>query len=470
MPEISVIMPLYNTIPYLREAIESVLGQTFQDFELLIVDAASTDGSYELCQKLYGENEKVRLFRHEKNKTAGGARNTGQDEARGKYIAFLDSDDLYMPEALAVMHSLAEAYKAEVVHSPGCLIPQGDQEHVKIADEFRTIIFDDMPASDQPVLLPEDKSYRVEKWASRKLYGTIWNKLFRKDFLERYAIRFEENLVPGQDAIFLFRCIFYAEKYLWIPDIFYIYRRPATSVTRKKRDAHFIARQARNIAAKIHALDTYMETIPWFRDKAGLQDKVREFAILDTDPFFIQPGYHSQGLLNGSPEEIRQVFRDICGDEGFMAYWYFHHYHLVKAGAGNAQEGQAYIFPYHLFKEGERTVIYGAGESGQSFCHQLERQNYLKPVGIVDRRARELSTPDFPVKPIEELKQMDFDALLIAVINEKAAHEIKASLLAMGIAAEKIRWQGNAYTKDDYYKNYYFPLLKKNHQPLQREG
>lgn len=461
MPEISVIVPLYNARKYLQEAIDSVLAQTFQDFEIIVVDDCSTDDSWELASKLYGENDKVRLYRHEGNKTAGGARNTGLEHAKGKYIAFLDSDDLYMPETLEIMHKAAEKYGAEVVHSPGCLISQGDQEQVRATDEFRTIIFDDMPTSEKPVLINEDKDYRVEFWARRKLYGTIWNKLFRKDFLDEHHIRFEENLVPGQDAIFLFRCVFYARIYLWIPDIFYIYRRPATSVTRKKRDARFIARQAKNIAAKIKALDTYMGDIPWFSDKPEVQDKVREFAIIDTDPPFIQSGYHSQGLVEGSEAEIRQAFKDLYGEQGYFAYWYFHHYHLLKAGVGATNEGQSYIFPYHLFQEGERTVIYGAGESGQSFYQQLQRQNYLKPAGIVDKRAKELKTPDFPVQPVEDLKNMDFDALLIAVINEKAAKEIKETLTQMGIVEAKIRWQGSAYTSNDFYQNYYFPLLRK---------
>ena len=464
MPEISVIVPLYNAKPYIREAIDSVLRQTFQDFEVIIVDDASTDGSYELCQKLYGTNEKICLYRHPQNKTVGGARNTGLEQAEGKYIAFLDSDDLYRPEALSIMYKAAEVYGAEVVHSPGCLVPTGDQEHVSPRDEFRTIIFDDMPASEIPVLISQDKSYRVEKWARRKLYGTIWNKLFRKDFLDKHVIRFEENLVPGQDAIFLFRCVFHAKKYLWIPAVFYVYRRPEGSVTRKKRDAGFIASQVRNMANKIRTLERYMEQIPWFADQPEMQDMVREFAIIDTDPYFVQPGYHSQGLTAGEPAEVCKAFEDLYGEQGYFAYWYFHQYHLLRAGGSKVEEGQSYVFPYHLFKEGEKTVIYGAGEAGKSFYQQLQRQNYLQPAGIVDKKAKELCTPDFPVKTIEELTNMDFDAILIAVINEKAAKEIKAALISMGIGKEKIRWQGNVYAKDDYYQNYYFPLLRRSNK------
>ena len=107
-PAISVIIPMYNTEAYIRECVDSVLAQTFQDFEIIVIDDCSTDGSWELANSLYGKNDKVSLYRHGCNKTAGGARNTGIEHAKGKYIAFLDSDDLYKPDALAIMRGAAE--------------------------------------------------------------------------------------------------------------------------------------------------------------------------------------------------------------------------------------------------------------------------------------------------------------------------------------------------------------------------
>ena len=466
MPEISVIVPLYNARKYLREAIDSVLAQTFQDFEIIVVDDCSTDGSWDLVNRLYGENDKVRLHRHECNKTAGGARNTGLIHAKGKYVAFLDGDDLYMPEALSIMYRAAEEYQAEVVHSPGCLVPTGDQEHIDIGAVFRTIIFDKLTPEEKPVLLPADKSYRARQWASRRLYGTIWNKLVRKDFLDIHGIRFEEDIFPGEDALFLFRCVMYAANYVRIPEVFYIYRRPETSVTHSKKDAGYLAFQIRNMLKKIRCLDAYMEAMPYLAEQEELKDEIRAFAVLDTDPYFVQPGYYSGGLVEGKVEEIKKVFQDSYGVDGFLAYWFFHQYHLQKAGQVSQADAGGYVFPYHLFQEGERVAIYGAGEVGKAFYCQLMGRRYVKLAGIVDRRAGEIATPDFPVKPVENLKLMDFDAVLISVINGKAAGEIRESLMEMGIGADKIRWQGNAYAKDDYYSNYYFPLLRKNMEDL----
>ena len=147
MPEISVIIPVYNTSAYLQECVDSVLAQTYQDFEIILVDDCSTDNSLALARLLYGHNNKVQIIHREKNGTAGAARNEGLKRAKGKYIAFIDSDDLFLPQALEYLYRRAEEYHADVVHSAGCLLPNGDMEHIRVEDDFRTLIFDQLESS-----------------------------------------------------------------------------------------------------------------------------------------------------------------------------------------------------------------------------------------------------------------------------------------------------------------------------------
>lgn len=97
---VSVIMPLHNAAAYVGEAVRSILGQTFEDFELIVVDDASTDGSGEVVQGI--NDSRVRLIRSEVQLNAAGARNLGVAEAGGEYVAFLDADDIAFPERLAV--------------------------------------------------------------------------------------------------------------------------------------------------------------------------------------------------------------------------------------------------------------------------------------------------------------------------------------------------------------------------------
>lgn len=99
MPKVSVIIPTYNRLPMLKEAINSVLSQDFEDFELIVVDDGSTDGT---SDEIRGMGGRVRLVQHPENRGVSAARNRGILHARGKYIAFLDSDDLWMKGKLKI--------------------------------------------------------------------------------------------------------------------------------------------------------------------------------------------------------------------------------------------------------------------------------------------------------------------------------------------------------------------------------
>ncbi|MFN5562715.1 MAG: glycosyltransferase family 2 protein [Pseudanabaena sp.] len=102
MPRVSVIMPVYNVEKYIAETISSVLAQTFTDFELLIIDDESKDRSIEICESF--TDQRVKII-HQKNRGLAGARNTGIRHAQGEYLAFLDSDDVWLPSKIQ-MHVL----------------------------------------------------------------------------------------------------------------------------------------------------------------------------------------------------------------------------------------------------------------------------------------------------------------------------------------------------------------------------
>lgn len=93
-PLISVIIPVFNVVRFCPKCIHSILSQTFQDFELLLIDDGSTDGSEKLCDSLASKNERIQVF-HIKNSGPSNARNVGLKHAKGKYIYCMDSDDYW---------------------------------------------------------------------------------------------------------------------------------------------------------------------------------------------------------------------------------------------------------------------------------------------------------------------------------------------------------------------------------------
>lgn len=97
---ISVIMPAYNAAPYIETAIRSVMGQTFPDWELIVIDDCSRDSTVDIVERLVKEDSRITLLRNEVNMGVSKTRNRGLDLARGSYVALLDSDDVWHPEKL----------------------------------------------------------------------------------------------------------------------------------------------------------------------------------------------------------------------------------------------------------------------------------------------------------------------------------------------------------------------------------
>ena len=104
----SVIIPLYNKANFIESTLESVLGQTFSDFEIVIIEDCSTDNSFEIAAKT--NDPKIRIIRHEKNKGLSASRNTGIENSNSKYLCFLDADDEWQPHYLAKIHSLIQQF------------------------------------------------------------------------------------------------------------------------------------------------------------------------------------------------------------------------------------------------------------------------------------------------------------------------------------------------------------------------
>lgn len=143
MTTVSVVMPVYNVEKYITQAVESVLNQTFSDFELIIVDDQSPDNSIQLCKKY--QDSRIRII-HQENLGLSGARNTGIHHAKGKYIALLDADDYWAPEKLALHVAHLEANpKLGVSYCPSAFIDeQGRFLGIKQTPKLKNIKTEDI--------------------------------------------------------------------------------------------------------------------------------------------------------------------------------------------------------------------------------------------------------------------------------------------------------------------------------------
>lgn len=137
-------MPTYNAAPYIIEAVESVLNQTFTDWELLIVDDCSTDDSVQLIEERYDGEQRVSLISLEQNQGAGIARNIAIDRAKGRYIAFLDSDDFWEAGKLQRQLRAFEETKARMVFSHYYVLNPGGLKPKQLVKAPEFLKFDDL--------------------------------------------------------------------------------------------------------------------------------------------------------------------------------------------------------------------------------------------------------------------------------------------------------------------------------------
>lgn len=173
MPKISVIVPVYNVEKYVEKCLRSVLGQSFGDFELLVVDDGSPDGSGAICDRLAQEDPRVRVV-HQENQGLGGARNTGIKEAAGQWLLFVDSDDWLEPQTLERTYDAAEKHGADMV----MFAFQSVDEEGRVLRTFAPPVAQDKPLS-------------AEEWWDMLFNAPCaWNKLYRADLFEKTGALF----------------------------------------------------------------------------------------------------------------------------------------------------------------------------------------------------------------------------------------------------------------------------------------
>lgn len=226
MPKLSIIVPVYKAESFLDRCVESVRSQSFTDWELLLIEDGSPDESGALCDRFAAEDARIRAF-HKPNGGVSSARNVGLNEAKGQYIAFLDSDDWFLPGFLETLVTLAEESGAD---SAGCA-------HMNVAESGA--------AAPEVAALPtgvygKDEIMKgiVDRLMTDRtgipgeiLNGFIWRFIYTRDIIEQYQIRFEGAYL--EDEIFLIEYFFRAEKLAMTEEPLYGYLLNSASATHR---------------------------------------------------------------------------------------------------------------------------------------------------------------------------------------------------------------------------------------------
>ncbi len=204
MPELSIIVPVYKVEPYLPKCIDSILAQTFTDFELILIDDGSPDRCGEICDEYAAKDSRIVVI-HQENKGVSAARNAGLDIAKGEYIGFVDSDDWIEKTMYKRLISIMQADDTDIAIC-GC-------KQRKESGEFLYNDFFNEGSYNHDQLL------RAMISIPNPIGGVLWNKLFKRRIIG--SLRFCENMKNCEDGLFIVQTLVETKSGKKIPDPLY---------------------------------------------------------------------------------------------------------------------------------------------------------------------------------------------------------------------------------------------------------
>lgn len=222
MAVISVIVPVYNAEKYLNRCVESILNQTFKDFELILVDDGSKDSSGDICEKYARCDQRIKVI-HQENKGQAAARNRGVVNATGKWIAFVDADDMIQKQMLQYLYQAADSMKTKLAV---CKAAEGKTCPIdfKMNQDYRCTVV----KADENRLLQWCIAEHID-FGDKYVYWIVWGKLIHRSLLEQFP--FVEGKIYEDNAI-VFKWLYTASRIAVCNNVMYFYYVNDTGTTK----------------------------------------------------------------------------------------------------------------------------------------------------------------------------------------------------------------------------------------------
>ena len=330
-PQISVIIPMYNVEDYVGECLDSLLCQTFQDFEVIIVDDCSTDGSREVVKNYLPKFDgKLRLIESEKN--SGGCavpRNIGMGYASGKYLFFIDSDDLIIKTALEKLYNVAEKFQADIVQCEKFFA--SETPHLKDATlTVRSFMPDGYVTV--PTLETENIRRRIVDFHNQRYVWTAWSKFLRRDFMIENKIDYPLTL-NNEDFVFTIYCLSCAKRFLKFPDPVNIYRyRPGSILHTHASLSDHVRKWTRSFATAFSCCDKFLSGLEFYKQNPEV--KYLALDAIAQDTFLHLSGIYQKFSPSLLDEMIREEFTKV-GYNSAMAAFFFNMSMMYSLKIGN---------------------------------------------------------------------------------------------------------------------------------------
>ncbi|MEJ1222348.1 glycosyltransferase family 2 protein [Sediminicola sp. 1XM1-17] len=378
--KISVIVPIFRIEKYLPKCIDSLLNQSFLDFELILVDDGSPDNCPKICDDYAKLDDRIKVV-HKKNGGLVSARKEGLKNAQGKYISFVDGDDWVDEFYLDILFKLAEANDADLVVTGRFREFNGKIETVK---PNMAGIYNEKEL--KSLILP-NAIYNGE-FCAHGISTYVWNKLFKRELLCKILFDVPDEIVMGEDA-----AITYA--YLSISKSLVISRIPLYYY-RQRHDS--IVKSIENPKTEYYRLGLLMNFL-----------KLKLSQVIDEHNLNKQITYY--------------LYSQILVRSGGMIY---------------DEKGDMIFNPFLNVAPKSKVVVYSSGSFGQHILSTNIKSTFFDIIKWIDLDYHKLNIGKNFVKPISSFNNSEFDYLIIATINPTYYDWIKKELILMGADEKKI--------------------------------
>ena len=290
-PCVSIIVPVYNAEASLRRCVESVLNQEFTDFELILANDGSRDGSGGICDAFAAADSRVRVI-HKENTGVSDTRNQAISQARGRYLQFLDSDDWITPNATKLLVRAAESRGCDMV----------------VADFYRVVgerVSHKGDIDEDTVLTREEYAAHMMENPADFYYGVLWNKLYRRELVEAHHLRMDPDISWCEDFMFNLEYIRHAQTFfaLQVPVYYYV------------RTKGSLASQALSISKTVRMKLTVFEYYNQFY-KAVLDEEEYEKSRLKVYRFLFDAAQDGAALPLPGSTRLGEEFTAILVEDG----------------------------------------------------------------------------------------------------------------------------------------------------------
>jgi glycosyltransferase involved in cell wall biosynthesis len=292
-PEISVIIPTYNAEEYIERAVNSILAQSFDNIEIIVINDASGDKTTNILQERFGKELKVKFYNNATNYGQGISRNLGLEYAKGDYVFFLDSDDWIAPEALEKMYNIAKIKDADIVACGMQLVYQNGNTKTAHSHEFEV----------------SGGLHALQMVADAKISISASDKLYRKDFIHRHALCFPS--IYQEDIVFVLEAVYHCNKVISIPNLFYNYYQTAMSTSRGEiSEKHIFS----NIEMS-RLINNFLSQINSDKNIDEIVAKI--YTILNKEITYYMFKFYNNSSDNKRHHILSKVFTQHFGDRAF---------------------------------------------------------------------------------------------------------------------------------------------------------